>query len=176
MDKQLKAIALASQQYHDRVLRKRKAKSPEEPTKFALGEYVLCKYPVQPEHKLQPFWKGPLIITAYDERRDGYTLTDLVTGRPDIDVHVTRLKRYTAEDNGPFGTRKEAALMDTDEQIVDMIVAHRGSTRKDLKFKVRWLDQTESWEPFKELRQVKALDTYISTRKKLYTLLKSKSN
>jgi hypothetical protein len=59
-------------------------------TSYALGTYILVKYPHStygrgPPTKLLPFWRGPMKV----EKKDGdrYSLRNLVTGK-EADFHV----------------------------------------------------------------------------------------
>eukprot|EP00981_Chlorochromonas_danica_P014972 scaffold9728_cov194-Ochromonas_danica.AAC.1 len=69
---------------------------PGLPTEFAIGSYVLAKYPPtamghKPPTKLHTPWRGPFRVINVNGAK--YTLQDLVTMRNE-DVHVSLLKPF----------------------------------------------------------------------------------
>ena len=95
-----------------------------EPTEYAPGDYVLLSYLVRPPSKLHARWAGPYEVTAREA--NNLSLRDL-TGGPDLDVDVSRVKRFLQD-----GTVEPKALAAADlgESEVAKILGHRGSTRK----------------------------------------------
>jgi hypothetical protein len=60
----------------------------------------------------------------------------------------------------------KVATHDVDEFHIEMILSHRGrfTNKRDLEFKVRWtgFDETfDTWEPWKNLRDVSQLHDYL---------------
>lgn len=58
-------------------------------------------------------------------------------------------------------------MSDKEEFYVDSIVDHEGdpNKKKSLKFRVRWLGyspEEDTWEPYKSIRNCKALDEYLA--------------
>ena len=77
------------------------------------------------------------------------------------DLHVSRLKFYDASrTDNPV----EVAQVDTDEWEVDRIVEHRGRTKKNYEFRVRWKNfdaSDDSWLPWGDVKDLEALDEYF---------------
>lgn len=74
--------------------------------------------------------------------------------------HSSRLSPYVGTDSAANDT----SLLDTEEYIVDHISDHRGSWKglTSMTFLVHWLGYDEAtWEPWKHLRNVHALHTYL---------------
>ncbi len=113
--------------------------------------------------------------------RSQYYLTDLVTGTT-IDRHSTFLKPYVHSDKNvsPF----QVAMRDKQEYLVHSLVAHRlvsdiaGKNNKtSYEFKVRWLGYTaldDTWLPWKEVRDLEAMDIYLRNNKDLAKLIREK--
>jgi hypothetical protein len=65
----------------------------------------------------------------------------------------------------------EIAAGDHDEYVVEAIVDHKAARRKsDMEFKVRWRGYDPSydlWLPYAEVRDLEALDAYLSDHPEL---------
>jgi hypothetical protein len=136
---------------------------------FEIGDYVLITYPTRPPHKLSPIYRGPLEIVS-KVRDDIFTLRDLISGKQ-MDFHVDRLRIFR---NSTFPNEKLSpvalAAADKDEFIVESIIDHRGSSKSKsnskLEFRIRWLGYHESedtWLPWREVKDLKALDDYAKS-------------
>ena len=152
------AIIQASQDHQDLVVEERLKKTPENPTEFEVGDYVLVSYPERPPTKLAPRWRGPLIIV--DSQGTTYKCQDLSTKKLQ-DFHITRLKKYNmAITDDPV----QVAAADAVEYVVEAIVGHRAAPRKaDWTFRVRWAGYAPSedtWEPYANVRDLAQLDAY----------------
>ena len=65
------------------------------------------------------------------------------------------------------------AALDMDEDIVDIILDHRTPSlraKKQYEFKVKFIDTTEVWLPYMQVRHNSALDTYIRDKPVLQKL------
>jgi len=160
-----KRLVAASDAHQQKVVDTYLAKSPAEPTQFAVGDLVLISYPERAPSKLHSRWRGPYRVTAIAGNR--YTCEDLRTQATKV-YDITRLKKYI---NDPGRDPLEVAAVDADEFIVDKIVDHRGSLPKSkLEFRVRWAgytDEDDTWEPYKNVKDLAALDAYARTHPEL---------
>eukprot|EP00969_Alexandrium_andersonii_P159353 7040487-Alexandrium_andersonii.AAC.2 len=137
---------------------------PGLPTEFAIGSYVLAKYPPtamghKPPTKLHTPWRGPYRVINVNGAK--YTLQDLVTMRNE-DVHVSLLKpfHYDPAETDPL----TVALADSNSFIVERILDHRGDLRRvsTLEFKVKWLGyENPDWQPWSNVRTTKKLHEYL---------------
>lgn len=164
-------ILRASQEHQDRVVEQRVAESPEDPTSFEPGEYVLASYPNRPPSKLAPRWRGPLVVV--ERQGSVYQCQDLLTHKV-VSFHATRLKQYNMEQ-----TEDPAAVaaVDAEEFVVEAIVAHRGPRgprgnyrRNQLEFRVRWAGyqpEDDIWLPYREVAELAALDAYAAVHPEL---------
>ena len=166
LNERVQLITKLSQDHQQRVVDEYLAKSPETPTTFNVGDYVLVSYPNRPPTKLNAKWRGPLIIVEVSGNT--YTCQNLTTLK-NISYDISRLKKFHLSDGiNP----KSIAAADTCELEVEAIVDHRGSTRKrsKMKFRVRWLGyepEEDTWEPFKNVKDLQALDEYVNQHPKL---------
>jgi hypothetical protein len=142
------------------------SKSPADPTTFAVGDYVLVSYPERPPDKLTPKWRGPMLVVEI--KNQTYYCQDLLTQKV-IPFFMDRLQPYKSDltygnNDDEQLTPHAIAATDQDTFIVDSIVDHRGNpkNKNSLLFRVRWAGyepSEDTWEPYKNLRNVKALET-----------------
>ena len=70
---------------------------------------------------------------------------------------------------------RKIAATDLGETSVEAILNHRGgTTRAKIKFEVLWTDGERTWEPWKTVRQLAILDTYLQAYPKLRPLAERK--
>lgn len=151
-------IVDAARQHQQSVIDAYLAKSPEGPTEFAAGDYVLVSYPDRPPSKLHPRWRGPMLVV--DRADTVYQVQDMNTLKVSP-VHVSRLKSFNDDQTDDYVA---AAAVDAAEYVVDAIVDHRqGPTVADQRFRVRWRGYSpaeDSWMSHAELRDVIAYREY----------------
>ena len=169
----LKTIIDASQKHQRTIVQRRLKKQPEHPTEFQVGEYVLISYPDgNIPDKLTPVWKGPFVIT--ERNHNTYTCQDMLTQKT-TPVFVDRLKSYTHDGSMDI---KDVALPDRDEYVVDRIIEFTGDPKKkrSLSFKVRWQNELsdDSWLPWEQVRDLAALDVFISDKPHLQKFFKER--
>ena len=169
LNSQLRDIVAASQRHLQRKIDERKRESPEEPTIFEVGSYVLVSYPEQAPDKLMATWRGPYLVVRRDNQT--YYCRDMITGVV-TPFFIDRLKVYFASNEL---SNEEVALRDKDEYYVDKILEYQGNPKrkKTLRFKVRWLgysDEDDSWEPYASVRECKALELFIEEHPELKVL------
>lgn len=129
-----------------------------EPTQFKQGTNVLLEYPSgsftkpRPPHKLMTQKRGPLEVVT--NKGPEYTLQDIVTGRQ-TKAHVARISEFYFDKTriDPLSV----AARDTDHEIVEAVLDHRGYSgkkgdlRQNLQLQIKWLNQEEpSWHPWKD--------------------------
>lgn len=171
---QLQAIAAASLKHQAKEIekRRRRVKPDGEARTFVEGDFVLVSYPVRPPSKLSPRWRGPFLIL--ERKNNTYICQDLLTNTPQ-EFDVSRLTPWEDRENpgvDPGEVRREAALRDREEFVVDSIVDHRGNSKKksSLEFKIRWLGyspEEDSWIPYSEAKDLEALDVYLMSHPEL---------
>jgi hypothetical protein len=157
------------------------AKRIEEVTQFTPGSLVLLSPPEGrfrqgSDKKLRPIRKGPMRVKSYN--KDIYTLEDLVNPNRTMEVHVSRLSefRYDPTHVNPV----DIALSDASAFVVQKVLDHRlegtklkhltRNTRKsNIQFLVKWegYDHPDdnTWEPWSEMRTVKATHDYLREKK-----------
>jgi hypothetical protein len=176
LNEQLRAVVLASQDTLKDVVERRLQKSPQTPTTFKVGDYVLVKYPSGPPDKLKLHWKGPYQVSKVDGQT--YYLRDLLNSM-EIPRFVDQLKLFKQEDDAQPEDIAELAATDKDNQyIVEQIIGHRGNYKKSstLSFKVKWLghpianDNTD-WIPWSEARKLVMTKDYLNNHSKLRHLM-----
>jgi transposase InsO family protein len=138
--------------------------SKVKPTEFAHGSYVLVKYRAgAPPTRLNMYWRGPLKVISNNQSE--YLLFDLVQNKQ---------KSYHASDMKPFifdplqTDPLDIARRDYLEFFIEKVLDMTGDPNKvtTLKFLIKWLgydDTHNSWEPYKEVRDVEVLHTYLRT-------------
>ena len=95
-------------------------------------------------------------------RDDMFKLNDLISNK-DIQVHIDRLRLFKVPDDFQPSELIQLAAADKDEFIVESIIDHTGTTKRNLQFRVRWqgYDPSEdSWLSYNELKDNIALDVY----------------
>jgi hypothetical protein len=143
-------------------------------TEFTVNSYVLVQYPPGPGRKSQPptklhtNLKGPLKVVRHEGAN--YWLQDIVTGKNrKLPMHVSRLVAF--QYNPTHTSPKDIARRDLQEFYVHEILQHRYTSLQDRKtkgnmeFLVSWLGygpEWNSWEPWRNLRAVKALHRYLA--------------
>ena len=131
---------------------------------FKVGDYVLVTYPTRAPHKLSPLYRGPMLIVE-KVRDDIFKVKDLISGKI-ISFHVDRFKVFIKDVEAMEADLIPFAAADKDEFVVEQIVDHQGSIKKRnaMKFRIRWQGYDESedtWLPWKEVKDLIALDNYI---------------
>ena len=161
------SIILASQAYLIKQAQKQDNRAKViDPTKsiiFKAGDYVLLTYPSRPPTKLSAMYRGPLIVLER-KRDDMFQLQDLISEKV-LTVHVSRLRLFVVPDNAEARDILALAAVDAGEELVEMIVDHRGDPRKKAKmeFKIRFqgFDPSEDqWIPWRDAKDLEAMDNY----------------
>jgi len=89
-----------------------------------------------------------------------YTIQDLVDGNL-ITTHIKNLRQfhYDPDRTNP----KDIAVQNIGEFFIDSTLEHRGDRqrRSTMEFKVRWLPEYDSWEPYKKIAHTEQLILYL---------------
>ena len=136
-------------------------------TEYPVGSYVLESFPDGAPTKgstlgkLYPPLAGPFRVVKHVG--SAYTTANLLTGKAH-NVHVSRLREFLYDP--AITTPLEAAKRDDHQHTVEKILKHRGvyTKKTEMQFLVRWTGcgpKEDTWEPWKELRTVEALHTYL---------------
>lgn len=175
LNDQLRAVVLASRDTLKDVVEHRLQKSPETPTSFKVGDYVLVKYPTGPPDKLKLYWKGPYQVTSIQGQN--YSIKDLLSEKT-IERFVDQLKLFQQEDDAQPSDIGELAAIDNDVYIVEKIIGHKGNFKKanTLHFKVQWLgyplaNDESDWIPWSEARKLVMIKDYLKDHPKLRYLM-----
>ena len=175
LNEQLRAVVLASQDTLKNVVERRLQKSPLTPTTFAVGDYVLLKYPSGPPDKLKLHWKGPYQVARIEGQT--YYLRDLLTAK-EIPRFVDQLKLFKQEEDTQPSDIAELAAIDNDVYLVEKIIGHRGNYKKSntLYFKVQWqgypiANDESDWIPWSEARKLVLLKDYLKDHSRLRHLM-----
>ena len=136
-------------------------------THYGVGEYVLVEYQStgmgnKPPNKLLPHLKGPLKVVS--RKGDKYSLMNLVT-KNEEEVHLTRIHPFFYDPN--YTSPRDAALRDVLSLFdVERIIDHSGNRkqRSTMDFLCKftgWGDEYNLWLPYKEVRDIGVLHTYL---------------
>jgi hypothetical protein len=137
------------------------------PVPFSVGDLVLVKYPNRPPNKLSSKWRGPFRILA-QLSHSTFKLQHLASLKECVQ-HVSMLKLFDASRSDPVAI----AAVDDNEYEVEAIVDHRGTTKRTLQFKVRWIGyppSQDSWLPLRDVNELAALDVYLTSQPELSRL------
>jgi transposase InsO family protein len=134
------------------------------PTEFAHGSYVLVKYRSgKPPTRMHTYWRGPLRVIT--NNKSEYLLFDLIQNK-EKSYHASDLKPFIFD---PLHVNPlDIARRDYLEFFVEKVLDMTGDPKKvtTLKFLIKWLgydDTHNTWEPYKEVRDVEILHTYLRT-------------
>jgi hypothetical protein len=161
------STAIATQNKTDMFhIAKRSGKSAI--TEFPINSYVLVKYENdehRPPTKFHTKLKGPLRVVS--KINNIYTCENLVTNKLE-DFHIKLLVPF--EYDSEMVSPADIANRDNQNFVITTIVKHkfnkRGSTKSsDLTFLVTWEDDTQTWEPFHNIRNTIQLHQYLKKNK-----------
>ena len=125
---------------------------------LTVGSYVVMSHlETSVDTKLDSPYTGPYLIVSWVH--NSYTLQDLRTSKEFV-ADASRLRVFQVSEG--IDPLKIAAL-DVDEDVVDIILDHRKPSlkaKKQYEFKVKFIDTTEVWLPYMQVRNNSALDAY----------------
>ena len=150
------------------------------PTTYEVGDYVLVSHPnKKAPNKLDPKWYGPMQVVKVN--RSVYYLVVLVSGTI-LERYSSFLKPFRYTDKNKI-TPFDIVMRDKQDYLVSKIVAHRlvndiaeEHLKNSYEFKVILLgyDASEdTWLPWKAVRELKAMDDYLSEHIKLAKLIRA---
>jgi transposase InsO family protein len=160
----IKRVTMIASNYQKDVIKKRLAKSPEFPTVFEIGDYVLVSYPGdgKPPSKLNMRWKGPFQVVSRDSQK--YVVRDLMT-EVDNTYFVNRMKLFTMDDVET--DLKHLAISDVQEYVIDNIINFRKYSPTSInscEFLVHWFgfsSDNDTWEPYVNLKNTVQLNDFM---------------
>jgi len=132
------------------------------PTEFPHGSYVVVKYRSGlPPTRLHTMWKGPLRVISNDKSE--YLLLDLITNK-EKPYHASDIKTFMFDPLllDPI----DIARRDYLEFFVQDVLEMKGDPSRvtTLHFLIKWLgydDTYNTWEPWKNVRDVERLHQYL---------------
>ena len=142
--------------------------NPYVPTTYQVNDYVLRRYPPTKlgggnPHKYGSWWRGPYQVMSIVQKpvsdaqtKPRYTIRNLVTGKEYM-VDVTHLRPFYFDP--AYVTPLNIAVKDTDEFVVDRIVAHDFTNVNEKKWLVGWAGTEtpeETLENYDTLKNVEA--------------------
>jgi hypothetical protein len=154
-----------------------------ERTEYPIGSYVLQVYETndgQPPDKLTPSLRGPHRVISVNKDRHGvmvYSCQDLVTRTThDFQAHYLRPFYYDPERTSPI----DIARRDNNMFFVEAVLDHRNKPIRrqvagvaNMFFKIKWLGyDTETWEPWKNVRTLAILHDYLTAHDMKYLIPK----
>lgn len=117
--------------------------------------------------KFLPKFIGPYLVLDADPKVSTYRLdlpNELKTRNIHPVFHVSRLRPYQPNDDTRFPGRETVTPYDygepDEETGVESIDGHQWKG-KQLKFHVKWVDGTDSWESWSNVEECVALDEYL---------------
>jgi hypothetical protein len=149
------------------------------PIVLEVGELVLAQHRGDtPVSKLSPRYRGPYEVLR-QTGTNRYDVKHLATEHV-MDVHLEHLRKFKCASQA---AAQQAAVIDAQvdkEYLVDSIVAHKFVRRphnlRNLRFKIRWAGwgkRFDSWSPYANVKELEALDVYLSTHPQLASVVPS---
>jgi len=172
LNKNLNKIIMKAKKLQQEAIQCRLDQSPESPTSFEVGDLVLVDYIMRPPSKTMCPWRGPLAVVGITG--NVYACQDLQTSQiTSYDIH--RLKKYNCSSDPNAITPLQLSALDQDLKFVERIIAHEGTPKKrsEMQFLIKWKDlpdEENSNIPWKDAKDLQALDDYILTHPELRSL------
>ena len=134
-------------------------------TDYPIQSYVLWDHPEGRRSKILPKHRGPYQVVA--KAGEAYTIQDLVNGKTH-ETHISNLRPYNFDEERQ--DQETVAQHNSQEFVIEEILEHEGDRerRSAMRFKVRWQGygpESDSWEPYSELRDTEQLHTYLRTHR-----------
>ena len=129
------------------------------PTDFPVGSLVLASYLNRPTSKLHTRKAGPFQVV---NRSANNVLIRNLTNGEERYMDVSRLTPFIGAEL--LQQNQAIAAADLGETAVERILEYTRNRRdrKSLSFRVLWSDGEETWEPWKTVRRLAALDDFLS--------------
>jgi hypothetical protein len=157
---------------HDQIHKKDQTKA----TVFAVGSYVLVKYPSKDGKLYTPTkqssrWQGPYVVK--EQKGNTYVLENLVS-QMRTEVNVKQLKQYIVREGINL---VDVASRDKDEYLVEEVLEMRGEADpkrlRQIEFLVKWMGYDQSfntWEPYTGLRNNVKLHEFLRKENKSFLI------
>jgi len=146
------------------------------PVKYNPGAFVFV-VPIKRTGKLETTLEGPykVLECVHDSL---YLLQSLVDPTITIKCHPERLRLFLSDDT-PESDLVKLARFDKKEYVVDKILNHRGTNKKNIEFLVRWegySSEDDSYEPFKNVDGCDKLDDYLQSHPDAKAIVQRKAH
>ena len=183
LNENIQMLVSTAQSVQEKEIELRLHDSPEKPTIFLEGAYVLVDSDARdgPVSKLNTKWLGPYIIVEVLSDGNNLRVQHLHT-RALMNVHITMVKSFddshirdlTADETHKL--LRAFAAMDVGENVIEAIVDHhvygkRSKRCRDptkVQFQIKWVGDPElTWHDFHEVRDSEALSVYLALHPEL---------
>ena len=141
--------------------------------KYSVGDYVLV-LPMQ-KKKIEPALRGPYKVIDHPHDMM-YTIQSLVDPTIVMKIHPERMRLFLTNDT-TIDDMLKLARFDDHEYVVNAILGHRGTNKKNMLFHVRWEgygEDQDSEEPYDNLEGCDKLEDYVKLHRELSKILRIK--
>ena len=134
-------------------------------TDYPIQSYVLWDHPEGRKSKIHSKHRGPYQVV--EKEGETYKIQDLLSGKT-FETHISNLRPFNHD---PDRINPEAvARHNSQEFVIEDILEHHGNRdrRSSMTFKVRWLGygpESDTWEPYANLRDTEQLHDYLRTHR-----------
>jgi len=131
-------------------------------TEFPINSYVLLDHPAGNRPKMKTRLKGSFqVVNSIGSK---YTIQNLLDGK-NFDTHISNLRPFNFDSSRT--DPKEVAMHDQQEFVLHRVIGHKGdkTRRKTMEFLVQWEGfgpESDSWEPYANLRDTEKLIDYLN--------------
>jgi hypothetical protein len=144
------------------------------PSVFVEGDLVLLT-PIQKPSKLRPRFLGPFKIIDKPAELV-FKIQGILDPSRVMDVHASRLRPFKTRYDFTPEALENLLAVDDGEYLVEAVLGHTGSTKKDVRFVIRWAGYGpahDSHEPWSNVEGNEAVNAYVEAHPELKaTLLK----
>jgi hypothetical protein len=171
LNNDLKLIRDIIKHHQSKLRNSRESNNSSSASLYQPGDYVMVYNTIEfpAASKLHPPALGPYKVVKHV--KNDVTVADLITGSHKVH-HMDDLRLFVGSPSDAF----HAASKDTDQFIIDKILAHRGEPRKrtTMSFEILYTDGTSHWLPFSaDISTTLQFEIYCKAKPALRPLLYS---